>query len=220
MTADRADAGEEDGPEVVFVDVDGLGSELTEIRPGVPSGKWWPVGALVARALAAQRVKQGGKVGVVVPYRSQADLVQEIVKEDGLELNVSVGTAHAFQGREFETVIFDLVDNDGKGWIARGDLRDGLSGLRVFNVGVTRTKKRLYLIGNATTVVAAKDAEEGPLKAIANLGAGEVRVVRAGSCLACPRCRWTTRSRARSGRRCATRSPSSGSTTRGCSPTS
>lgn len=183
LTAGRAGTDGEDGPEVVFVDVDGLGSELTEIRLGVPSGKWWPVGALVARALAAQRVKRGGKVGVVVPYRSQADLVQEIVKEDGLELNVSVGTAHAFQGREFETVIFDLVDNDGTGWIATGNLHDGLSGLRVFNVGVTRTKRRLYLVGNATAV---RGAKRGPLKAIANLGAGEVRVVRARKLLALP----------------------------------
>jgi hypothetical protein len=176
-------ADEEGGPEIVFVDVDGLGADLTEIRPGVPSGRWWPVGALVARALGAQRVKQGRKPGIVVPYRSQADLVQEMVKEDGLELSISVGTAHAFQGREFDTVIFDLVDDNGRGWIATGNLREGLSGLRVFNVGVTRTKQRLYLIGNATAV---RKAERGPLHAIGSLGAREVRVVRAGDILGLP----------------------------------
>jgi KaiC/GvpD/RAD55 family RecA-like ATPase len=167
---------EQNGPEIVFVDVDGLGSDLTDTRRGLTSGWWWPVGALVARALAVQRVKQGSKVGVVVPFRSQADLVQEMVREDGLELNVSVGTAHAFQGREFDTVIFDLVDNNGTGWIAAGDLHEGLSGLRVFNVGITRTKQRLYMIGNATAV---RGAKRGPLQAIHALGKGEVRVVRA-----------------------------------------
>ena len=176
-------ADERGGPEIVFVDVDGLGSDLTEIHPGVPSGKWWPVGALVARALAAQRVKQGGKVGIVVPYRPQSDLVQEIVKEDGLELSISVGTAHAFQGREFDTVIFDLVDNNGTGWIATGNLHERLSGLRVFNVGITRAKKRLYLIANATAV---RGAKHGPLHAIRGLGTGEVRVVRAQEILRLP----------------------------------
>jgi hypothetical protein len=183
-------ANEEGDPEIVFVDVDGLGSDLTEIRPGVPSGKWWPVGALVARALAAQRVKQGRKVGIVMPYRAQADLVQEMVKEDGLELSISVGTAHAFQGREFDTVIFDLVDNNGTGWIATGNLRERLSGLRVFNVGITRAKKRLYLIGNR---IAVRGAERGPLHAIHDLSAGEVRVVRAQKILGLPDTPRTTR---------------------------
>lgn len=173
-------ADEAAGPEVIFVDVDGLGTDLTEIRPGVPSGKWWPVGALVAQAIAAKRVKQGGKAGIVVPYRVQADLVRDMVKEDGLDLSISVGTSHAFQGREFDTVIFDLVDNDGKGWIATGNLREGLSGLRVFNVGVTRTRQRLYLVGNGAAV---RRAKHGPLHAIRSLGAGEVRVVRAQSIL-------------------------------------
>jgi AAA domain/PLD-like domain len=183
LTVGRTGRADEQGPEIVFVDVDGLGSDLTEIRSGMTSGRWWPVGALVARALAAERVKQGRKVGVVAPYRPQADLVQEMVKEDGLELNVSVGTAHAFQGREFDTVIFDLVDNDGTGWIAAGDLYKGLSGLRVFNVGITRTKQRLYLIANAAAV---RRAKRGPLHAIHGLGAGEVRVVRAQEILGQP----------------------------------
>jgi hypothetical protein len=174
----------DDGPEVVFVDVDGLGADLTHIRPGVPSGRWWPVGALVARALAAQRVRQGSEVGIVVPYRTQAGFVREMIKEEALEAAVSVGTAHAFQGREFDTVIFDLVDNDGTGWIARGNLQQGLSGLRVFNVGITRTKLRLYLIGNATAVRAART---GPLLAIKDLGTtGGLRVVRARQILGLP----------------------------------
>jgi hypothetical protein len=184
LTVGRTRPADEEGdPEIVFVDVDGLGSDLTEIRRGVPSGKWWPVGALVARALAAQRVKQGRKVGIVAPYRPQADLVQEMVKEDGLELSISVGTAHAFQGREFDTVIFDLVDDDGTGWIATGNLREGLSGLRVFNVGITRARKRLYLIGNASAV---RRAKHGPLHAIHGLSTREVRVVRAPAILGRP----------------------------------
>lgn len=184
LTAGRTSpTDEEGGPEIVFVDVDGLGSDLTEIRPGVSSGKWWPVGALVARALAAQRVKQGRKVGIVAPFRPQTDLVQEMVKEDGHELSISVGTAHAFQGREFDTVIFNLVDNDGTGWIATGNLREGLSGLRVFNVGITRAKQQLYLIANATAILGANG---GPLHAIRGLVAGEVRVVRAQEILGLP----------------------------------
>jgi hypothetical protein len=54
-------------------------------------------------------------------------------------------------------------------------------GLRVFNVGITRAKKRLYLIGNR---IAVRGTERGPLPAIHNLSAGEVRVVRARKILA------------------------------------
>jgi hypothetical protein len=80
-------------------------------------------------------------------------------------------------------VIFDLVDNNGTGWIATGNLREGLSGLRVFNVGITRAKQRLYLIGNRTAVLGATS---GPLHAIHGLSAGEVRVVRAQKILGLP----------------------------------
>ena len=55
---------------------------------------------------------------------------------------------------------------DGKGWIAGGQMHVGGSipgGLRVFNVGVTRARHRLYLIANEAVI---QRAERGALLAL------------------------------------------------------
>lgn len=191
---DRDPASSPDPAEVVLVDVDGLGDELAGIRPGPKIGKWWPVGALLAQALAGQAVRQAldagkpasNKAGVVVPYRAQLDIVKDVLNESGANPQIEAGTSHRFQGREFDTVIFDLVE-DGKGWVARGDLTGGrwaAGGLRMFNVGITRARQRLYLIANMAIISKAKG---GPLHAIAQLiDTGKVHVVRAATVLGLP----------------------------------
>ena len=172
------------GQEVVLVDVDGLGDDLTLIRPG-PGGtsRWWPVGAMLARALAARHIRADAsaspaKVGVVTPYRAQRDLIRDVLTESGASPRIEAGTAHQFQGREFDTMIFDLVE-DGHGWIARGQIQPGASapdGLRVFNVGITRARRRLYVIANGAVVQRARG---GPLSALQ-------RLVRAGCMSSAP----------------------------------
>jgi hypothetical protein len=175
--------------EIVLVDVDGLGDELAAIRRKPVGGVagWWPIGVLLARALAEHRVRQAEeegesasmKAGILAPYRDQQQLVQDILNESGASPQIEVGTSHRFQGREFDTVIFDLVE-DGKGWIAQGDLKGTkwqADGLRLFNVGITRAKRRLYLIANVATIYRARS---GPLHAGGQLlDTGKVQVVRA-----------------------------------------
>jgi phosphatidylserine/phosphatidylglycerophosphate/cardiolipin synthase-like enzyme len=182
-----------DDGEIVLVDVDGLGDELAAIRRK-PSGGvagWWPIGVLLARALAEQRVRQAEeegesasmKAGVLAPYRDQQQLVQDILNESGASPQIEVGTSHRFQGREFDTVIFDLVE-DGRGWIAQGDLKGTkwqADGLRLFNVGITRARRRLYLIANVATIYRARS---GPLHALGQLlDAEKIQVVRASEVL-------------------------------------
>jgi hypothetical protein len=69
---------------------------------------------------------------------------------------------------------------DGEGWIAKGDLNGSkweADGLRLFNVGITRAQRRLYLIANAVTI---RKARTGPLRAVQRLlDAGMVQVIRA-----------------------------------------
>ena len=179
--------------EIVLVDVDGLGDELAAIRrkPGGGVAGWWPIGVLLARALAEHRVRQAEeegesasmKAGILVPYRDQQQLVQDILTESGASPQIEIGTSHRFQGREFDTVIFDLVE-DGRGWIAQGDLKGTkwqADGLRLFNVGITRARRRLYLIANVATIHRARS---GPLHAVRQLlDADKVRVVRAAEIL-------------------------------------
>ena len=130
-----ADPGSDDVDqrEIVLIDVDGLGDELASVRHDPAGGRWWPVGALISRAIADREVRRAeeagepadAKAGIVVPYRLQQELIQDVLNESGASPQVDVGTSHRFQGREFDTVIFDLME-DGSG--ARTRL--GLGGQR------------------------------------------------------------------------------------------
>lgn len=177
---------------VVLIDVDGLGDELAGVRPNpAGSGKWWPVGALLAQALAHQQTQEvgqatGATAGILVPYKIQQELIQDFLTESEAHPQIEVGTSHRFQGREFDTVIFDMVEN-GKGWIADGDLLGGpyrAGGLRLFNVGVTRARERLYLIANGSAILRTRS---GPLGAIRRLiESGGIHVLRACEILGLP----------------------------------
>lgn len=172
--------------QVVFVDVDGLGESMSAVQQNPEGGgKWWSVGGVVSRAVAEQQLSTGAatSVGVVTPYRVQAELTQNIIDDAGGNPRIDVGTSHRFQGREFETVVFDMVE-DGNGWVAGGALGGDpyrLSGLKLFNVAITRARHHLFLVGNGTGV---ERARSGPLAAVRDgIHRGEIEVVRVGDIL-------------------------------------
>lgn len=177
---------------VILIDVDGLGDELTAVRPNPAGrGKWWPIGALLTQALAQRRTLEAGQVngetaGILVPYKVQQELIQDFLTESDANPQIEVGTSHRFQGREFDTVVFDMVE-DGRGWIASGDLLGGsyaAGGVRLFNVGITRARHKLYLIANGSAVLRAGS---GPLAAIRKLlSAGDIQMIRACEILGLP----------------------------------
>jgi hypothetical protein len=177
-----AGGGEPVADEVVLVDVAGL-ADQPQRDPRTGKLGFWMVGALVARALAAQHDRAGESVGVIVPYRAQQQLTQTLVLEAGLSHGVVVGTSHRFQGQEFDVVVFDLVEHVPggavqPGWVARGRLSEDpyeLGGLRLFNVGATRPRRRLYVIADGTALA---KTTQGPLAALrAMVLAGQVRVL-------------------------------------------
>ena len=174
--------------EIVLVDVGGLGDELAAPRPSAGgSATWWPVGALISAALAGEHSQSSAKpVGVVTPYRCQAELIRSQLSHSGAPPKIEVGTTRAFQGRDFDTVIFDLAEN-GAGWVAQGRPgtdRHRLNGLRMFNVGVTLAHRRLYLIGSEALV---RRSDGGPLHALRGMAdQGRMRVVRAAEVLDLP----------------------------------
>jgi hypothetical protein len=177
-----AGGGEPVADEVVLVDVAGL-ADQPQRDPRTGKLGFWMVGALVARALAAQHDRAGESVGVIVPYRAQQQLTQTLVLEAGLSHGVMVGTSHRFQGQEFDVVVFDLVEHVPggdvqPGWVASGRLSEDpyqLGGLRLFNVGATRPRRRLYVIADGAALA---KATQGPLAALhAMVLAGRVRVL-------------------------------------------
>ena len=109
-----------------------------------------------------QRLGAAGysSIGVVSPFRAQADAIEEAVlavygPEDVLRLGLRVGTVHAFQGNERDIVIASLA-------IGPDDVSGSLRFLQdpnLFNVLITRARKEMIVV----TSVGVEDLSDGLL---------------------------------------------------------
>jgi senataxin len=89
-------------------------------------------------------------IGIITPYKSQLNALKErfsarygpLILED-----VDFNTTDAFQGRESEIIIFSCVRASQAGGI--GFLQD----IRRMNVGLTRAKCSLWVLGNSESLV-------------------------------------------------------------------
>jgi senataxin len=91
-----------------------------------------------------------GKVGIITPYKSQLrELKQRFagMYGEGIWENIDFNTTDAFQGRESEVIIFSCVRASPAGGI--GFLQD----IRRMNVGLTRAKSSLWVLGNSQSLV-------------------------------------------------------------------
>jgi senataxin len=90
------------------------------------------------------------KIGIITPYKSQlAELKTRFSRRYGqtiLDL-VEFNTTDAFQGRESEVIIFSCVRASPSGNI--GFLQD----IRRMNVGLTRAKSSLWVLGNSDSLM-------------------------------------------------------------------
>ena len=90
------------------------------------------------------------KVGIITPYKSQLRLLKqrfEDVYGKTITTDVEFNTTDAFQGRESEIIIFSCVRASPAGGI--GFLQD----IRRMNVGLTRAKSSLWVLGNSQSLV-------------------------------------------------------------------
>ncbi len=168
--------------ELVLVDVAPFG-ELARIRTGVRSARreWWPVGALLSRAIAEHHQDLGEPVAVMAPYATQLHLTEAAMLDAGLDQRAEIGRPPRFQGRRFPAAVLDLVEGGREpGWFAgahAGGTRRELRGLRLFNLGATRAE-RTYLLADRAAVEGAK---HGPLGEVGRLCRdGRIPVVGAG----------------------------------------
>lgn len=89
-----------------------------------------------------------GKIGVITPYKGQLkEMKQYFASRYGDEIlkTVDFNTTDAFQGRESEVIIFSCVRASNKGI---GFLAD----IRRMNVGLTRAKSSLWVLGNSRSL--------------------------------------------------------------------
>ena len=87
-------------------------------------------------------------MGIVTPYTAQRDEIKERIQGTDLEVYCRVGTVHAYQGLEFDILIFDLVKSPGL--VIAPFLRGGWGSeaMRLLNVAVTRARHKLYIVAN------------------------------------------------------------------------
>lgn len=90
-----------------------------------------------------------GKIGIITPYKGQLrELKTQFAARFGNSIFsiVDFNTTDAFQGRESEVIIFSCVRASNKGI---GFLAD----IRRMNVGLTRAKSSLWVLGNSQSLV-------------------------------------------------------------------
>jgi senataxin len=91
-----------------------------------------------------------GKVGIITPYKSQlAELRARFVRKYGDDIfkTIEFNTTDAFQGRESEIIIFSCVRASAGRGIGF------LSDIRRMNVGITRAKSSLWVLGNSQSLM-------------------------------------------------------------------
>ncbi|KIW09450.1 uncharacterized protein PV09_00330 [Verruconis gallopava] len=94
-----------------------------------------------------------GKIGIITPYKAQFNALKQRFQEEygkGIVDTIEFNTTDAFQGRECEIIIFSCV-RASEGSI--GFLND----YRRMNVGLTRAKCSLWVLGNTRSLVNGKD---------------------------------------------------------------
>jgi hypothetical protein len=87
-------------------------------------------------------------IGVIAPYRPQVTLIEDLLEEAGLS-DISVGTAHRFQGAERDTIIVDLTESDPHvvgAFLGATSLRE--AGAKLLNVSLSRAHTRLIVVAN------------------------------------------------------------------------
>jgi hypothetical protein len=95
----------------------------------------------VVRDLLTMLAGYAGRIFVISPFRSVADLCKERFHRAG---RVDCGTIHSFQGKEAEIVILVL----GTGLESRVAREWAAASPHILNVALTRAKERIYVIGN------------------------------------------------------------------------
>jgi RecA/RadA recombinase len=141
------------------------GNELVRER----NSWWWQLGLDLLRAIARESAARSTDIGYVCPYAPQASHAQRLsVREN---LNVHCGTAHRFQGREFDTVIVDLMQDRRPRWTGVADLHGSerqVAAAKLLNVALTRTKANLYLIGDWEFITRASSPGMRAIAALAS----------------------------------------------------
>lgn len=91
-------------------------------------------------------------IGVIAPYRAQINYLKDAIEDSAmlndllLQRRLSVGTVDSFQGQERDIIAITLTRSNSQGEIGF------LSDIRRMNVGMTRARRKLLLVGDSSTL--------------------------------------------------------------------
>jgi very-short-patch-repair endonuclease len=148
---DRLKRPSADGPAVRWIDVQG-----NAIRPGV-GGAVNETEAHTVVDEIERLVRQGyqGSIGVVSPFRAQANRIRDLVAQRDLSLRCAemeflADTVHKFQGDQRDVMLLSPVVSSGISDGALGFLR---SNPNLFNVAITRARAALIVVGDKSAAL-------------------------------------------------------------------
>jgi hypothetical protein len=116
-----------------------------------PSGRCNPLSALISLSLVekiAASFNEEETIGIITPYKAQADLLLNLAKDKKLfeHVKLRINTIHSFQGGEETAIIFDAVEGPGsKPW---SYLKDSDDADLLLNVALTRARAKLYVVAH------------------------------------------------------------------------
>ncbi len=86
-------------------------------------------------------------IGIVTLFRAQSEIITEKFKkfQEALETNLTIGTAHRFQGDEKDIIIFSPAVSEG---VKPGTLQWIQTTRQLLNVAVTRARSLFIIIGD------------------------------------------------------------------------
>lgn len=109
--------------------------------------------AILCVELAMTALRNGYlTVGIVTPFRSQANLIQKILNDRDIhEERIAVDTVHRFQGGQKQVIIFDIVTpqptpltDDGK---------DDGDDVKLINVAFSRAQEKCIVVGDIPAIL-------------------------------------------------------------------
>ncbi|MDP2871861.1 MAG: AAA domain-containing protein [Bacillota bacterium] len=143
-------AAPESGFPLVLCDTSGANPWCARLQPGYSRYNIYSAIASARLAIASRLSGAGIRVGIVTPYRAQANLIRAMLGElgnhDRNDDSVVVSTVHRFQGNERDVIVFDLVD--GPPYAIGTLLKSTDDSRRLINVAVSRAKGKLVVVSH------------------------------------------------------------------------
>lgn len=101
-------------------------------------------------------------IGIITPYRKQADLINarlESLRSEYIDADIQAGTIHLFQGKEKEIIIYDITFSPSKNGALPITYDGGKNSevAKLLNVATTRAEVFFILIGDTDSVSKLKD---------------------------------------------------------------